>query len=213
VAPPRREAFEDVANDLIDRVRHRLAGFGHAAMAPYPTGAPRDSALVICNFDDACRDGGGFEAVISIESPDSTPATGRLGRFRAAHEPIHKVLRFHDIESRRDPHPPLRHHVRAGLAFARRHAGRRLLIHCHAGVSRSTALAYAILVHRAGPDCDEARVLERILELRPQACPNRLVVRHADVLLGRGGRMLRAVEAHPVIQETRRRNFSPPSTA
>lgn len=208
MAAPWREALDDVAGDLADRLVH---GLGGPPLRPYPPGVARDSALVICSFDDACRDAAAYDAVISIESPDATRATGRLERFREAHEPAHKVLRFHDIEDPRAPAPPRRHHVRAGLDFARRQAGRRLLIHCHAGVSRSTALAYAILVHRHGAAGDEPRLLERILEIRPQACPNRLVVRYADALLGCGGRMIAAVEAHPVILETRRRNFSPPA--
>jgi predicted protein tyrosine phosphatase len=206
MAPPWREALEDVAFDVADRLVH---GLGGPPLRPYPPGVAPDSELVICSFDDACRDAALYQAVISIESPGSTRATGRLARFRATHEPVHKVLRFHDIEDPRAPAPPRGHHVRAGLDFARRQAGRRLLIHCHAGVSRSTALAYAILVHRHAAPGDEARVLERVLEIRPQACPNRLVVRYADTLLGCGGRMIAAVEAHPTIRATRHRNFSP----
>lgn len=166
--------------------------------------------LVICDFADACRRALEFDAVISIESPDATPLTGRLQRFRKSTEPAHKVLRFHDIEVASLPTPPQRRHVKAGLDFARRHRGRRLLIHCFAGVSRSTALAFAILVDHHDAVGDERRILDMLLELRPQACPNRLVVQHADMLLGCDGRMIQAVELHPVIQETRRRNFSPP---
>lgn len=166
--------------------------------------------LVISDFAEACRRALEFDAVISIESPDATPLTGRLRRFRKTTEPAHKILRFHDIELASLPMPPQRRHVAAGLDFARRHVGRRLLIHCFAGVSRSTALAFAILVDRHDGVGDEGLLLETLLALRPQACPNRLVVQHADALLGRGGRMIEAVERHPVIQETRRRNFSPP---
>ncbi len=201
------ERLRDWTSSLQDRLADRFAGelLG-------PRRAPRDDSpeLVIGSFDDARAEAAGFDAVISIESPDSTPSTGRLQRFRAPTEPAHKVLRFRDIEDPMLPAAPARHHVRAGLRFARRHRGRRLLIHCHAGVSRSTALAFAILIDRHDAVGDEHRLLERILELRPQACPNRLVVRHADALLGCAGRMIQAVEDHPVIQATRRRNFSPP---
>lgn len=166
--------------------------------------------LVICSFADACESAHGFDAVISIESPGAAVGNGQLQRFRKPGEPAHLVLCFHDIEDAGQATPPQRGHVAEGLAFARAHAERRLLIHCFAGVSRSTALAYAILVDRARARDDERAVLERLLALRPQACPNRLMVRHADELLGRAGRMLAAVEAHPIIMETRRRNFSPP---
>jgi predicted protein tyrosine phosphatase len=166
--------------------------------------------LVIGSFADACERARDFDAVISIESPGAGVASGQLQRFRKPTEPAHLVLCFHDIEDAAQAAPPQRRHVEDGLAFARTHAARRLLVHCFAGVSRSTALGYAILVDRAGPRADEAALLDQLLALRPQACPNRLLVRHADALLGRDGRMVRAVEAHPTIIETRRRNFSPP---
>ncbi|MBI3513971.1 MAG: dual specificity protein phosphatase family protein, partial [Proteobacteria bacterium] len=146
-----------------------------------------------------------------IESPDATEQSGRLRRFTQATEPAHQVLCFYDIDDPRQPAPPRRGHVRDGLLFARQHVDRRLLIHCYAGISRSTALAYAILIDRHGGVGDERRLLEHLLEIRPQATPNRLMVRHADALLRRGGRMIAAVDGHPVIQETRRRNFSPPA--
>jgi len=204
-----RDWTASLGASLGDRVADALAG----ATLFWPAPASAATELVICGWIDACERAADFEAVISIESPDATPDNGQLRRFRAAHEPAHKVLRFFDIEDPRQWAAPARRHVRAGLAFARRTAGRRLLIHCHAGVSRSTALAYAILVDRHGARADEAALLEEILALRPQACPNRLVVRHADALLGRGGRMVAAVESHPLVRETRRRNFSPPDAA
>jgi predicted protein tyrosine phosphatase len=201
------ERLRDWASSLEDRLAHALA---RGRLGARPRGPAHMAELVICDFDEACARAGGFDAVISIEAPDATPLTGRLARFRAPTEPAHKVLRFYDIDDPRQKAAPARHHVHAGLRFARRHAGRHMLIHCQAGVSRSTALAYAILVDRHDAVGDERAMLERILALRPQACPNRLVVRHADALLGCAGRMVQAVEEHPVIQETRRRNFSPP---
>jgi predicted protein tyrosine phosphatase len=201
------ERLRDWTSSMQDRLAHALAG---GRLGTRPRGHAHISDLVVTDFGEACARAGGFDAVISIESPGSTKLTGRLHRFRAATEPAHKVLRFFDIEDPRQPSAPARHHVRAGLLFARQHAGRHMLIHCHAGVSRSTALAYAILIDRHDAVGDERAMLERILEIRPQACPNRLVVRHADALLGCAGRMIQAVEDHPVIQETRRRNFAPP---
>lgn len=68
-----------------------------------------------------------------------------------------------------------------------------MLVHCWAGVSRSTAAAYVILCDRLGP----GRELEIARALRwraPHACPNSLMVRLADEALGRNGRMTGAVE-------------------
>ena len=69
---------------------------------------------------------------------------------------------------------------------------RALLIHCWAGISRSSAAAYAIA-------CDRNPGFERdiAIELRrrsPSATPNRLMVRLADDLLQRDGRMVEAID-------------------
>ena len=81
------------------------------------------------------------------------------------------------------------------LAFAAGWTGERpLLVHCWAGVSRSTAAAYAIACLKR-PDLDEAAIARRLRSLAPCATPNPLIVRLADAQLGRGGRMSEAVAA------------------
>lgn len=69
-----------------------------------------------------------------------------------------------------------------------------ILIHCWAGVSRSTASAFAIACERS-PGVDERRIALALRRAAPHACPNRRIVGLADHLLNRGGRMLAAVEA------------------
>lgn len=66
-----------------------------------------------------------------------------------------------------------------------------LIIHCWAGVSRSTAGAFAAYA-ALRPDIEEETIARRIRERSPEASPNPLVVSHADRLLGRDGRMVRA---------------------
>ena len=69
-----------------------------------------------------------------------------------------------------------------------------LLIHCWAGISRSTASAYiAACVH--SPSADEEEIAWIIRGASPTASPNLRLVSHADALLGRGGRMTKAIEA------------------
>lgn len=69
-----------------------------------------------------------------------------------------------------------------------------LLIHCWAGISRSTASAFiTACVHN--PKADEEEIALAIRAASETASPNRRLVAHADALLGRGGRMNRAVEA------------------
>ncbi len=69
---------------------------------------------------------------------------------------------------------------------------RRVLIHCHAGMSRSTATA-AMLMAQAAPG-REAEIPDALLALRPGAWPNRWMIRDADDLLGAGGALVEAVE-------------------
>jgi predicted protein tyrosine phosphatase len=66
------------------------------------------------------------------------------------------------------------------------------LVHCHMGISRSTA-AMAVLLAQLHPEADEDRIFSRILEIRPQAWPNCVMIELADDLLGRGGRLVAAV--------------------
>lgn len=68
-----------------------------------------------------------------------------------------------------------------------------LVIHCYAGVSRSTAAALAVKVQELGVD----RVSEAInwlLEARPQACPNPVITKFADELLNAKGELHAAAE-------------------
>ena len=68
-----------------------------------------------------------------------------------------------------------------------------MVIHCYAGISRSTASAFAIAC-ALNPNRSERRSRSRSAARRPFAHPNRLIVSHADRLLGRDGRMLRALD-------------------
>lgn len=67
-----------------------------------------------------------------------------------------------------------------------------LLVHCMAGVSRSTAASYAMIADMFG-EGREHDALQHILEIRPQASPNPLMVKYADSILGREGKLLEAL--------------------
>jgi predicted protein tyrosine phosphatase len=69
-----------------------------------------------------------------------------------------------------------------------------LLVHCWAGISRSTATAFiAACVHN--PEADELEIAQAIRSASVTASPNRRLVSLADAALGRGGRMSAAVDA------------------
>jgi predicted protein tyrosine phosphatase len=69
-----------------------------------------------------------------------------------------------------------------------------LLIHCHAGVSRSTASA-ALLLAQADPARPPADIFATIGRLRPRAWPNLLILEHGEKVLGRPGEIVPAVAA------------------
>jgi predicted protein tyrosine phosphatase len=68
-----------------------------------------------------------------------------------------------------------------------------LVIHCYAGISRSTASAFAA-VCALNPHRDENAIARQIRSASAIASPNRLIVSLADKALGRDGRMLRALD-------------------
>ena len=68
-----------------------------------------------------------------------------------------------------------------------------LVVHCYAGISRSTAGAF-VTVCALNPQRNEAAIARAIRDASPTAMPNIRIVTLADRLLGRDGRMLRALD-------------------
>jgi predicted protein tyrosine phosphatase len=69
-----------------------------------------------------------------------------------------------------------------------------ILIHCYAGISRSTATAF-ITACLHNPDASEVEIARELRSVSPTATPNRRIVQLADLAMGRKGRMLHAVES------------------
>ncbi|HTB01249.1 MAG TPA: protein tyrosine phosphatase [Bradyrhizobium sp.] len=85
-------------------------------------------------------------------------------------------------------------HVEKVLNFVRGWDRRApLVVHCYAGISRSTASAFAAAC-MLNPHRDEMAIARQIRAASPIAQPNRLIVSLADKALGREGRMLRALD-------------------
>lgn len=111
-------------------------------------------------------------------------------------EDDHLILTMHDItEDLPQMTPPGEAHVAALLDFAERWDRKApLLIHCFAGISRSTAAAYTVAAALA-PKRDETELAATLRRLSPSATPNIRIVSLADRLLGRNGRMIAAIES------------------
>jgi predicted protein tyrosine phosphatase len=67
----------------------------------------------------------------------------------------------------------------------------KVLIHCEAGISRSTAAALIMYACWLG-EGRELEAMERVIAQRPYAIPNRRMVKLADSLLKLGGRLVEA---------------------
>jgi predicted protein tyrosine phosphatase len=108
----------------------------------------------------------------------------------------HLILRFHDIaEPREGLTAPDIEAVGRLLAFGGQgRAGDTLLVHCWMGISRSPAAAF-VLACAAAPRASEMEVARALRRTAPAATPNPALVRLADGLLARDGRMVAAASS------------------
>jgi predicted protein tyrosine phosphatase len=132
-----------------------------------------------------------LKAVVSIHSPPNS----RMATWVNTHGKIrtrpclgfdefegHKIaLTFDDacVEGQ-DVFIPEKHHIQAFIDWARTvpyPADGTILIHCHAGIARSTACALTFLSVHRGPGTER--------ECIDEIFAGRLIVWHADELLGR----------------------------
>ena len=151
-------------------------------------------AIAVCGIEELAGHGTfGATHVLSILDPDH-PVPEAFGAFG---EHTKLELRFHDIVA---PRPgeivPTRAHVDDILAFGRTLRTERasLLVHCHAGISRSTA-SMALLIAQASPDMPAADVLRAVHGVREKAWPNLRLVELGDAALDRGGALVAATHA------------------
>jgi predicted protein tyrosine phosphatase len=109
-----------------------------------------------------------------------------------------EALRFHDVIAPVSSATilPSEAHVAQLLEFGREVVAAgpdaHLLIHCHAGISRSTASA-ALLLAQAYPARSADEIFAEIGRLRPQAWPNLLLLELGEAALGRHGEIVPAV--------------------
>ena len=152
--------------------------------------------VTICGIDELeCHCAGGITHVLSILDP-GWPEPEALSGFSINRR---LRLRFHDvIESQPGWIAPERWDVELLLAFSRDLAvseEAHLLVHCHAGVSRSTAAATLVMA-QARPDRPADEVLREVVRLRPRAWPNLRIHEFGDEILGRRGEIIEAARAH-----------------
>jgi predicted protein tyrosine phosphatase len=107
----------------------------------------------------------------------------------------HLFIGMSDITEPLDGHIlPAEQHVQKLIDFAKNwDRSEPLVIHCHAGVSRSTAAAFIIACALA-PSRSETEIADAIRRASQTATPNRRMIAIADAMLKRNGRMVAAIE-------------------
>jgi predicted protein tyrosine phosphatase len=106
----------------------------------------------------------------------------------------HLILGMDDITGPLDGYThPAEEHVVELVEFVRRWDRRApLVMHCYAGISRSTAGAF-ISACALNPDRDERSIARIIRKSSATAMPNIMLVSHGDRILQRNGRMVEAI--------------------
>jgi predicted protein tyrosine phosphatase len=122
-----------------------------------------------------------------------TDLVQRPNRIRAEN---HLILGMDDITGPLEGYvEPAHEHVAKLLAFVRCwERAAPLVIHCYAGISRSTAGAF-VTACALNPSGDEFMIAQKLRRVSPTATPNIRIVLLGDRALGRAGRMVEAIEA------------------
>ena len=156
--------------------------------------------IYVCNLEEMPRHSAALKPshLVSVVGRDYQPSTPPgLDSHR------HLRMACDDIF---DPLPgyvlPEAEHVEALIEFARTwNRAAPMLIHCQAGVSRSMAAALTVNVLHTSQD--EKSVAMRLRTVAPHARPNPRIIKLADHLLDRSGRLVAAVQsmgyAQPIV--------------
>jgi len=150
---------------------------------------PRLHVCSLTRLHDTVRATGAGDVVTLIKN------IGQVRRPETVAETRHLALDFADIIAPKEGEVLAdESHVEALLTFVQSwNRAAPLVIHCYAGVSRSTAGAF-ITACALRPDRHEAEWAGDIRRASPTATPNLHLVTMADRILGREGRMVAAIE-------------------
>lgn len=121
---------------------------------------------------------------LSILDPGREPR-----RLQSVPPSQHLHLGFIDTADEHDAHAPKAEHIAHVLSWtAALPSDARLVLHCLAGESRSTAIALGLLATALPPES----AVDLLEQIRPQADPNPLVIRHFDQVLSLNGALIAA---------------------
>ncbi|WP_341912759.1 protein-tyrosine-phosphatase [Ferrovibrio terrae] len=150
----------------------------------------------ICGVAELEQFAGDVTHILGILDPGTPEPDGYVHHPKA----LRDEFRFYDIVTEQDGRSmPTEHDMAAILKVGERLAAqpvRHLLVHCYAGVSRSTASAVALMAQRnPGRAAD---IFAALGDIRPKAWPNSVMIGHADRLLNLGGTLVEALRLHHI---------------
>src|ERR1700733_5975911 len=167
------------AQAAVTRTCRPVPGFGHAArsrrgpMAEQATSTVKDGVIHVCPLSavPALVERAKASHLITLLQKEIL-----VERPRTILPDRHLRLPVHDIaEERFDQIAPGEQHMSELIAFARDWGGRGpMVVHCWAGISRSTAAAFTALCV-INPELPEDKIARALRDASPTAHPNRLM--------------------------------------
>ncbi|WP_341895987.1 protein-tyrosine-phosphatase [Ferrovibrio terrae] len=150
----------------------------------------------ICGVAELEQFAGDVTHILGILDPGTPQPDGYVHHPKA----LRDEFRFYDIVTEQDGRSmPTEHDVAAILKVGEKLAVqpvRHLLVHCYAGVSRSTASAVTLMAQRN--PARAADIFAALGDIRPKAWPNSVMIAHADRLLNLGGTLVEALRLHHI---------------
>ncbi len=186
--------------------------------------------ITICRADELTSliDKNEYDAVLSIEHPGATAEHGRAPRLSTIDPSIEQqVMSFWDVEDESAANGPSEHVVLDAFAFLDRHKDDETIVHCHAGKSRSVALALGWIAKQTAQDNIDALdiasytkaeaenqtkqimqnavdyAIDYIKSIRPIAAPNIALIHIIDRLYSFNGALACAVENDSLFTKNR----------
>lgn len=152
--------------------------------------------LSICGIAELEQFAGDVTHILGILDPGTPQPEGYVHHPKA----LRDEFRFYDIVTEDGSRSlPTEADVAAILKVGEKLAVQpvqHLLVHCYAGVSRSTASAVALMAQRnPGRVAD---IFAALGDIRPKAWPNTVIIGHADRMLGLGGTLVEALRLHHI---------------
>ncbi len=146
--------------------------------------------IIICGLADIqdCVDKFRPDMMLTIINKNFSPETPN-----GMDENRHLRMLIDDISEPREGFIlPEKHHAQQLLDFTNDwDTSKPILIHCHMGISRSTATSLGVAA-KFDPDNIEL-IIEKLKEIAPHASPNKIMTKYYDEILGLNNRLLSSI--------------------